>query len=109
MHRTVSCHNNARLQCLCFWLQSADQCMNTLWHVDLLLGNDHETSTYTTAIANGSANMHASLAMTEHRNNRRDIFYVVCERCNNQDQLAVAVRELLGFSHCEMLLSESSS
>jgi hypothetical protein len=44
------------------------------------------------------------------------LFYIsLCMRaardlnCNNQDQLAAAVRELLGFSHCEPLLLESSS
>jgi hypothetical protein len=30
-------------------------------------------------------------------------------RCYNQDQLAVAVRELLGFSRCELLLLEVGS
>jgi hypothetical protein len=30
-------------------------------------------------------------------------------RCYNQDKLAVAVRELLGFSHGEMLLLEVGS
>jgi hypothetical protein len=29
--------------------------------------------------------------------------------CYNQDQLAAAVRELLGFSHCELLLLEAGS
>jgi hypothetical protein len=28
-------------------------------------------------------------------------------RCYNQDQLAVGVRELLGFSSCELLLLEA--
>jgi hypothetical protein len=30
-------------------------------------------------------------------------------RCYNQDELAVAVRELLGFSRCELLLLEAGS
>jgi hypothetical protein len=30
-------------------------------------------------------------------------------RCNKQDQLAVAVRELMGLSRCELLLLEASN
>jgi hypothetical protein len=30
--------------------------MKILWHVEPLLGNDHELSSYTTAAANGSEN-----------------------------------------------------
>jgi hypothetical protein len=51
--------------------------MYILWYVDPLLGNDRETSNYTTPLlSNGSAYKHVSAATREHSNNGRDIFYV---------------------------------
>jgi hypothetical protein len=50
--------------------------MKILWHVDLLLDNGRETNN-SHLLGNGSANKHVSMAVREHNNYRRDVFYAV--------------------------------
>jgi hypothetical protein len=72
---------------------SAGTTVNILWHVNLLLTNNHEISNYTTATA--IAHKHVFIA-GEYSNNGSSVFYAV-------------VRELLQFSHCGLLLLEAGS
>jgi hypothetical protein len=82
-----------------------------IWrHVDPLLGNYRKTRKFTTSIA-------------KQRLCKQECFYcnqriaIMGEkiptrsvaRCYNQDQLALAVRKLVEFSHCELLLLEVGS
>jgi hypothetical protein len=67
-----------------------------LWHVDPLLGNDREISMF--------PRQQENTAIMEETFSTRSV-----PICYKQDQLAVAVRELLGFSRCELLLLEAGS
>jgi hypothetical protein len=66
-----------------------------LRHVDPLLRNDRETSMFP---------RHENTAIIEETFSTRSV-----PRCYKQDQLVVAVRELLRFSRCELLLLEAGS
>jgi hypothetical protein len=81
-----------------------------LWNVDPLLDNDRETSSYTAAIAKQRPRKQACF----HGNERTAIMGEKfptrpVPRWYNQDQLALAVRELLGFGHCKLVLLEVGS
>jgi hypothetical protein len=52
---------------------------------------------------NSSSNKHVSTAMREHTNNETDVFYEVCAEVFYPGPTG-SCRELLGFSHCELLL-----
>jgi hypothetical protein len=52
----------------------------------------------------GCTNKHVSTAIMEETFSTLSML-----SCYNQDQLAVAIRELLGFSHCVLLLLEDGS
>jgi hypothetical protein len=50
---------------------------NVLWLVDLLLGNDRETTIQQPLISNSSADEHVSAATREYSNNGRVVSYAV--------------------------------
>jgi hypothetical protein len=77
-----------------------------IWHVDPLLGNNHETNNYTTTVPQTSM----FPWQIENTAIMEETFSTWCVlRCYKQGQLAVAVRELLGFSYCELLQSEAGN
>jgi hypothetical protein len=58
---------------------------------------------------NGSTKKHVCMATSGYSIKEKNCSMWAALRCYKQGQLAVTVRELLGFSHCELLLLEAGS
>jgi hypothetical protein len=83
------------IPCLC-----VSGCCIILWHVDQLLGNGQEISNYTTSVTRQRL----------VKSNKGKVFSLrSVPRSYRKDKLEVAIRELLRFSRCELLLLQAGS